>query len=275
MDKAKTSSVYNKYVRRRRNRKIVASVACICATGVAVLGIVALLSNDAGAYTVSLNRGTASLTMSGTEDFLSSTAYIAVNDIPPYHEYTYSAWNEDDGDFSLLDNENSQTPTPDVEGEGISYFKYTFFVKNTGASYAEFSLSLHLGVVGMSNNNAKDLNSVLRVMFYSNRDLTQHNRAVYALRSNSNTYQDEYGNEQYSPERIAGPSSEYATPFISASNVLTSEEVDFAPDEVIRYTFVFWIEGEDPDCVNDPPTNGLTLSVNIGAKEQADPEIES
>lgn len=275
MDKPKTPTI-NQYVRRKRNRKIVAAVGCICATGVTVLGIIALLANTAGAYTVTLNRGTASLTMSESETFDSSVTYLAVNDIPCYHEYTYDAWSEDDGDFDLLDSEASQTPAPESEGQTISYFKFTFFVRNTGSSYAAFNLSLNMDVVGISTSTTTDLNSVLRVMFYSNRgeNINQHERKVYALRSDVNTYTDENNVVQYSPERISNVASAYAEPFISAKKILTSEEVDFAPSEVVRYTFVFWVEGEDPECVKEPPTNGLTLKVSIGAHEQADPVIE-
>ena len=273
MDKHKTS-VYNKYVRRRNVKKIVASVGCICAVGATVLSIIALLANTAGAYTVSLNRGTASLSLSPSEGFDSSSTYIAVNGISPLHEYTYSAWQEDDDDFAILDSEQTPAPTPASEEATIPYFKYTFYVKNAGDSFAEFSLSLNIEVVGMPTNGALDLNSVLRVMFYSNRNLTEHNRDVYALRSNINKVTGDDGITRYAPERICNPSSDYAEPFISANKVLTSDEIDFGPGEIIRYTFVFWIEGEDPDCIGEPPDNGLSLSVNINAKEQAAPETE-
>jgi len=273
VDKPKTS-VYNKYVRRRQIKKIVASVGCICAVGATVLSIIALLANNAGAYTVSLNRGTASLSLSNTEGFESSSTYLAVNGISPLHEYTYSAWQEGDGDFDILDSEETPAPTPVSEEDTIPFFKYTFYVKNAGNSNAEFSLSLNIEVVGMSTNKSLDLNSVLRVMFYSNRDLTQHNRAVYALRSNVNKITED-GVTRYAPERISNPASDYAEPFISANKVLTSKETDFGPGQTIRYTFVFWIEGEDPDCIGEPPTNGLSLSVNISANEQAASETDN
>lgn len=269
MDKVHTP-VYDKYVKRKRNKKIVAAVGTICAVGVTVLGIVALLANTAGAYTVSLNKGTASLTMSKTEDFDAHASYLAVNDIPHYHEFTYSAFGDEENDFVLIDSEKTATPSPEEVGNTITYFKYTFYIKNTGAGYAKFSMTLNAKIVGLSNTSDTDLISVLRVMFYSNRNLEEHNRNVYALWNESNTNTSS-GKIEHSPERISTPSSEYAKMFISPNKLLTSSEVDFAPQEVIRYTFVFWLEGEDPDCVGDAPDNGLTLSVSIAAQAQADP----
>lgn len=273
MDKYETS-VYSKYVRRRKVRKIVFSLGCIGAVGIIVLGVIALLANNAGAYTVSLNRGTASLSLSSTEGFESTSTYIAVNDIPPLHEYTYSAWREEDDDFDILDSEETLTPAPTSAGANVPYFKYTFYVKNAGDSYAEFSLSLDIEVVGMTSNGALDLNSVLRVMFYSNRDLNEHNRRVFAQRSNFNT-EVENGITVPARERISTPTSDYAEPFISPNKALSVQERDFAPNDIIRYSFVFWIEGEDPDCIGNPPDNGLSLSVVINAKEQTQPETET
>lgn len=273
MDKYGTS-VYSKYVRRRKVRKIVFSLGCIGAVGTIVLGVIALLANTAGAYTVSLNRGTASLSLSNTESFESNSTYIAVNGIPPLHEYTYSAWREEDDDFAILDSEETLTPVPTSVGANVPFFKYTFYVKNSGDSYAEFSLSLDIEVVGIPTNGALDLNSVLRVMFYSNHNLSEHNREVYAQRSNVNKVTED-GITRFAPERISTPASDFAEPFISPNKVLTVNEVDFGPSEMIRYTFVFWIEGEDPDCVGEPPDNGLSLSVVINANEQASPETET
>ena len=115
MDKNNTS-IYSKYVRRRKVKKIIASVGCLGAVGVVVLGSIALLANNAGAYSVSLNRGSASLSLSNTESFESSSTYMAANDLPPLNEYTYNAWSEEDDDFVSLDSELSLTPSPSAEG---------------------------------------------------------------------------------------------------------------------------------------------------------------
>ena len=273
MDKNNTS-IYSKYVRRRKVKKIIASVGCLGAVGVVVLGSIALLANNAGAYSVSLNRGSASLSLSNTESFESSSTYMAANDLPPLNEYTYNAWSEEDDDFVSLDSELSLTPSPSAEGSTVPYFKYTFYVKNFGDSVAEFSLSLKIEVVGKTTNGAIDLNSVLRVMFYSNRDLNEHNRRVFAQRSNFNT-EVENGITVPARERISTPTSDYAEPFISPNKALSVQERDFAPNDIIRYSFVFWIEGEDPDCIGNPPDNCLSLSVIINAKEQTQPETET
>lgn len=260
------------YVKKKKAKKVVIAVASAALVLLLILSLIAILTKQAGAFTVALQQGSTNLTMSLHESFDTTTTYMSTGKLPCYNEYTYEAFANDV--IGEIDSETYNTPKPNGSNETISFFKYTFYVKNMGVTSADYNITLSLTSVGASTTNKAGLDSVLRVKVYENRDLTQHDYKVYALRSNVNREIDETtGAYVYSPERISKPDGDFAIPFVSSKTVLSNDIIDFQPEEICRYTFVIWVEGEDPDCTQTPPNNTLKLSVGINAHEHV--EVES
>ena len=257
------------YVKKKKARKVVGIVSAISTAGVLVLAIVSLLSKSAGSFTVSLRQGTVTLGLSEDESCEKTVTYLSVPKVPNYHDYSYELFELDKvGEIDdpttpyYIGGLNSNNETT------ISYFKYTFFIVNLGEKAADYTVSLNLAEVGKSTTNKAGLESVLRVGFYQNADLAKHDCDIYALRSGSNIQRDEFGNAYYQPEHISNSlTTDYAKPFVSTKLVLSQDVVNFQPGQKIRYTFLFWIEGEDPDCTSTPPNNSLKLSVQFNASE--------
>lgn len=264
------------YVKKKKARKIVSLVSAISAAGVLVLAVVSLLTKNAGSFTVSLKQGTVTLGLSETEDCAETRTYLSADKkVPSYHDYSYELFELD----KLGEIDDPHTPryvagTNSVGEQTISYFKYTFFIKNLGEKAADYTVSLNMAQVGRSTTNKAGLESVLRVGFYENADLSKHNCKIYALRSSSAVEYSE-GKIIYMPEHIGkAENTEYAEPFISTKLVLQKDVKNFQPGSVIRYTFLFWIEGEDPDCIDTPPENSLKMSVQFNASEHIETEEE-
>lgn len=130
----------------------------------------------------------------------------------------------------------------DYEGahNGENYLAYTFFVKNGGEEIAEYETRIVvLSVI-------KNVDEAVRVALYYNGEKT-----VYAKPSKS------------------GEPEDGAVSFISNRTVMNNVVEDMQPGEIDKYTVVIWLEGNDPECIDDILGGEMKLEMNIferGAK---------
>jgi hypothetical protein len=101
---------------------------------------------------------------------------------------------------------------------------YTFYVRNNGKDTLDCDASLVI------NGTAKGMDEAVRVMVYKNGEET-----IYA--------KPKYGTQD-TPE-------ENTTPFKDDSTIMTDNITDLKPNDVEKYTIVVWVEGNDPECIDD------------------------
>lgn len=261
--------VNQKFIRRRKARRIIAAVAGGCAAVALVIGAIALFGQRASPLTVSLNNSGAKLSLSTTASSNENKVYLVADQVPGYDLYSAAQF-----DFYTkeLDDENTYTELAEKESATL-FFKYTFYVSNNGNSQADYDLALTLSNPTKDASNRFDIDSILRVRFYENRNLNEHNYVTYAKKS-ADPHIDENGNQSWK-EQIAGDGSGYAEEFVSSKVILNSAVRNLAPGEKVRYTFVFWLEGDDPECEGEAPVNSaLVLGVNVSAHEAENPTTE-
>lgn len=104
-----------------------------------------------------------------------------------------------------------------------NYLAYTFFVKNNGDK--ELSYMTEINILSV----IKNVDEAVRVAVYKNGKKT-----VYAKR-NKKTNEAEVN----------------TVPFTSATQVMRVKQKGLKPKEVDRFTIVIWLEGDDPECVNE------------------------
>jgi hypothetical protein len=62
--------------------------------------------------------------------------------------------------------------------------------------------------------------------------------------------------------------AEFGTiPFAEDRVVFSVTEEDFQPDEIIKYTFVVWIEGDDDECVDDIQGGNVKMSLTFSVDD--------
>lgn len=251
-----------KPIRKRQAKKIIAITSSICVAGVAVLVAVALLGQRSSPLTVTLSNSGASLALSQSiAEGSQKTSFLLAKNAPDYTEVDGRELDYFEGELdsevqgSILTSDKAST----------RFFKYTFYVENTGSIASDYSLSLNLSYPNRTSNF--DLADILRVRFYENADLSAHTYKTYAKASS--VYNPETGTYDLSKERITTPDSEFAEMFESNKTVLTSNVSGFAPGERTRYTFVLWLEGNDKDSegVEAPVGSSIALGVSISAHE--------
>ena len=261
------------YIRKRRIRRIVAAVGISCTATALVIGAIALLGQRAAPLTVTLVNSGASLSLSTEKQGGDNRVYLVADQVPGYVEYT-----EENLKYlpNELDDEHTYSEFADNE-TGTLFFKYTFFVTNNGSSEADYDLTLKMSNPTRTATNRFDLDSILRVRFYENKvyedeSLNKHEYVTYAKRSATPHYEGEgEDKQQVWTEHISDEHSEYAKEFLSSKVILKSEVKNLLPKEQIRYTFVFWLEGLDPECEGVPPVDSaLILGVDVSAHEAED-----
>lgn len=263
-----------KLLYKRKAKKIVPIVGGCCLGVIAVFIGIALLGQRSAPLTVSLNNSGASLALSSSQKEGSpKTSFLLTKGVPGYTEIdgrsiaSYEQTMEIDSEFSesVLSQDKKST----------LFFKYTFFVHNTGSKNATYTLSLNVSNPSRTADNF-DLANILRVRFYENVDENAHTYKTYAK---ATTYFDpNTGTYVEGKEHISGADTPLVDEnFVSNKTILTSTTENFEPNAVKRYTFLFWLEGNDPDSngKEEPIGSSLALGVGVDAHEADQPSEET
>ena len=103
-----------------------------------------------------------------------------------------------------------------------NYIAYTFFVKNDGNENVDYKSKIVIESV------IKNVDEAVRVALYTNGE-----RKVYAKKAKD-------GNAE--PNTIS---------FLSNRLVMQQDRDNIKPGEIDRYTVIVWLEGKDPECIDD------------------------
>ena len=120
----------------------------------------------------------------------------------------------------------------DGEHNGENYLAYTFYLTNNGKETLDLESTLKFTGI------AKNADEALRVMIYKNGEPT-----VYAQKNRDGSQLEEVVNFEF----IEGNDDLNLNDYIILNHVTEG----IAPDETIKFTIVTWIEGNDPECLND------------------------
>ena len=107
---------------------------------------------------------------------------------------------------------------------GKNYIAYTFYLINAGDDTLSYE-----GVMTIENVT-KGVDEAVRVMIFKNGEKT-----VYGKTKSNGT----------------GMESDCDSEFLTATMVMREIKEGFEPRAKDKYTVVIWLEGNDPDCIND------------------------
>ncbi len=198
---------------------------------VLLLWLFSLFSTQAGRFTVSSKDSARGLILSETADFEKKSVTLKATPVE----------NMDNITFEWL-----PTDLTEVDGShnGDNYLAYTFYVKNTGEEKIDYQATINIDFM------KKNVDEAVRVQVYCNDEAS-----VYAKKAKD-------GKPEIDPlvETV---------PFVSNTVVMTEKRDNFKVGKVDKYTVVVWLEGEDPECVNDILGGELKMSMDF---EVVDPE---
>ena len=125
---------------------------------------------------------------------------------------------------------------------GENYIAYTFYIRNVGEVACTLKEQIHIDSVVLGADAA------IRVRMYRNGEpITYAKIGANGL--------PEYG----------------TTPFESEDSVVTYEVPDFKPGETRKYTLVIWLEGDDPECLDNIKGGNVKMSMTFTVREEPQP----
>lgn len=128
----------------------------------------------------------------------------------------------------------------DGEHNGKDYMAYTFYIRNGGREIVDYyaNIAIEMEVKGVSD--------AVRVAVYDENG----ERTIYAKIARN------------------GEPEPGTVPFVSSDLVMEHYVQNFEVNDVDKYTVVVWLEGDDPQCIDDIIGGMIRMSMNI---DVADP----
>lgn len=193
---------------------------------IAILFIAAFMQEKMGNFTINLNR--LELYRKG----------ISIADNEDFDKATARLTASSVIDATNISIEDLPDNLDDVSGShnGKNYMAYTYYVRNAGKEDLGYIARITL------DSYAKGAEDAVRVAVWRNGE-----RVVYA------------------EPAADGGTEEGCTNFESEDVVCSYEESNFLVGNVDKYTIVIWMEGDDPECVDQIIGGSVEFSMNIEA----------
>lgn len=265
-------------------------MALFSSMGIASLVIISFLGRSVGTFTVSLKNSEVRLALVEKKDSTNYSTYLHVNENSPYIPRSFYEYKDE---LISLDNENETSKYTEyvydeeaVDGEAkiyrsLEFFKYTFYVKNIGYKAASYDMKILIKSVTRADDGSdRGLDDILRVMIFENDpNSEEHNYKVcakktpkYANYTNYDINGKETDHELIAAvDNITHETENYrlAEKFDEDGETIAQYNVNnFGTNDIMRYTIVMWLEGDDPQCNQKAPDGAtLKIGVDIDAKE--------
>lgn len=108
------------------------------------------------------------------------------------------------------------------EHSGKNYVAYTYYMKNAGTGAVDVEYMIYIA------NMTQEIEKAVRVRLYVNGEYTDYAR----------TRTDGRGPEPNTTE------------FLTETIIVRKQINSYKPNEIVKFTVVIWLEGDDPDCVD-------------------------
>lgn len=216
---------------RRRNvlLKVFTVILMVVALVLGLLYACSTFVNKAGNFTVWIaDEDRNQITLSDTPDFANCTTLLEADIIEQMDNIT-KEWIYDD-----YENPEDLVNTDGCHN-GKNYIAYTFYLKNAGSNEIDYLAQININAV------TKEADHAVRVMVVKNGVET-----VYA--------KPQKGSTEPEPDTV---------PFYGDTIVLKNTTEDFGVGEVDKYTVVIWLEGWDPECIDNIRGGVVKMSMNF------------
>ncbi|MBE5884270.1 MAG: hypothetical protein E7291_07625 [Lachnospiraceae bacterium] len=202
--------------------------------------VMASFYTQAGEFVIRVDHaGEKRLVLSDTPDFPEELLTLTGTAIP------------EADNISIFDIDR-QVAQVDGDHNGPDYVAYTFYVKNVGYDPITYNYSLSI------RRATKGIEEATWVMLYHNGEMK-----MLAAESQSGGAEKQHSEyefpfqealqdpEQYTYNEQTGIHTITTKPFEASNVVATGERAEIQAQEIDKFTVVIWLEGEDPECIND------------------------
>ena len=139
----------------------------------------------------------------------------------------------------------------------------TFYLKNVTDNSESFTIEEQMVILSATQN----IDAAIRVLIIRDGVYEFYAKAKddgtpeEAIPTKNFTYGDLYGDDYDGADR---DDVVMTTPFSSEDNIIDETDMILQPGELIKYTFVIWLEGWDDECVNTVLGGKIKIDFNFG-----------
>ncbi len=218
-------------VKYKKRRKILSIILSVCLIVLLILFFVSMLVTQWGDLIIKVDSPAAKkgIVLSEDPEFKTMGVSLSAKQADDVTNITYS-WLPVDLDTS----ENG-------EHNGDNYVAYTFYCKNNGQETLDYDALLEI------TGAAKSADEAVRVMVYKNGEPSIYGKGKYNDRNTAETD---------------------CTKFNTDTEVMTTATEDFKVDDVDKYTVVIWIEGNDPECIDDIRNGHIRMRMLFSVRDE-------
>lgn len=144
----------------------------------------------------------------------------------------------------------------------LAFFSFSFYLKNASERAVDIDMELTVDeVVVESKTSTHHIDGAVRIMFIEEKPLLSENAyTVYKLPEATEE-------EETDPQGLGMVSYGNVLPFESDNIVLSRKgEMGYksvSAGEIKRFTIVIWLEGWDPDCIDEVRYDSMKMSLNF------------
>lgn len=220
-------------VKYKKRKKALSVIISVCIIILLILFIVSMLLTQWGDLIISVDSPAVKkgIVISEDPEFETFGASLSAQKIKDVTNITY-AWLPTDLDTSENGSHN-----------GENYVAYTFYCKNNGQVTLDYDA--YIEIIGV----AKSADEAVRVMVYKNGE------------------SEIYGKASYNNRKVA---EKDCTMFETDEKVMSTSTEDFEVGQVDKYTVVIWIEGNDPECIDDIRNGHVRMRMLFSVREDED-----
>lgn len=196
---------------------------------VVIIYIIATLYTKFGSFTVTINKYDVTRYSLSLSETPQFESQISRLNARAAEDITNISENDLPGDLDTINGEHN----------GPNHLAYTFYLKNVGQDTVTFEY--YMFITSVKN----DVDKAIRIRIYRDGEPTTYAR----------TRSDGGGAE-------AG-----CVDFLTNRSIVRNQVENFKPGDVTKFTVVIWLEGNDPDCIDDLIGGSLKTDMNISVIE--------
>ena len=190
-----------------------------------VIYLISVLYTKTGSFTVSINK-------------FDATQYaLTLSDTRDFYTPTAMLNAEISKEITNISESWLPADLDNIDGahNGDNYVAYTFYLKNAGEGMVAYNYQMYM--VNVEN----DLDEAIRIRLYVDGVWTNFARTA-----------------------TDGSGPEPGTTEFLTDRIITQGQVGgFNPGDVTKYTVIIWIEGDDPDCLDDLIGGELKIAMDF------------
>lgn len=210
-------------------RKLLLTLLIVLVLLITIVYIISVLYTKFGSFTVTVNKYDANRFGLCLSETPRFDTQISRLNARTAEDITNISVNDLPGDLDSINGAHN----------GENYLAYTFYLKNVGKDTITFEY--HLFITNVKN----DVDKAIRIRIYRDGEDTTYART-----------------------RSDGGGAEVGcVDFLTERTVVREQVADFKPGDVTKFTVVMWIEGDDPDCIDDLIGGSLKSDMNISVIE--------